>query len=72
MPARASHLPTHIERTALQRLRAGSELTLKELEPTSHAILLKMMAKGWVERGIAIGTYRITRTGEEAVRTPLP
>jgi hypothetical protein len=72
MPTRASHLPTHIERTALQKLRERGELSELELEPTRYTTIAKMMIKGWVEPGCASSTYRITRGGEEALRTPLP
>jgi hypothetical protein len=71
MPARASHLPTHVERIILQKLR-GSELSLRELEPTSRSTILKLTKKGWIERGRSIGTYRITALGEKAVRAMLP
>jgi hypothetical protein len=72
MPRRASHLPTHIERTALQKLRERGELTELQLEPTRIVTIAKMMIKGWVENGCASSTYRITRNGEEALRTPIP
>jgi hypothetical protein len=72
MPARASHLPTHVERIILQKLRSGSELSLRELEPTSRSTLLKLTKKGWIDRGQSIGTYRITALGEKAVRAMLP
>ena len=72
MPARADHLPNHLERIALQKLRTGRELSLRDLGPTSRTTILKLTNKGWIERGAAIGTYRITSLGEEAVRAQLP
>jgi hypothetical protein len=72
MPARANHLPAYFERIALQKLRLGHELSARDLEPTSKRTLKKLMAKGWLEGGNAIGTYRITRSGEEALSAPLP
>jgi hypothetical protein len=72
MPKRASHLPTHIERTALQKLIDRGELTERELEPTRNPTIAKMMIKGWVVQSCTGSTYSITRGGEEALRTPLP
>src|SRR3954468_893941 len=40
MPPRASHLPTSPERDALQKLRAGRELTPRALEPTGKRTVL--------------------------------
>jgi hypothetical protein len=72
MPARASHLPSHIERRALLELRSRGELSARDLEPTGRRPILKMMAKGWVEGGVKPSTYRITAAGHEALRAPLP
>jgi len=72
MPTRASHLPTHLERSALQKLAARGELSARSLEPTGKRTILKMMAKGWVERGGVRGTYRITSAGNGALRAQLP
>ena len=72
MPARASHLPSHIERRALQELRSRGELSARNLEPTGHQSILKMIGKGWLERGASTGTYRITPAGEAALRAQLP
>ena len=70
MPARASHLPSHIERRALLELRSRGELSARDLEPTGQRSILKMMEKGWVEG--SGGTYRITPAGEAALRAQLP
>jgi hypothetical protein len=72
MPARPSHLPSHIERRALLELRSRGELSARELEPTGRPSILKMMAKGWVEDCGSAETYRITPAGEAALRAPLP
>jgi hypothetical protein len=72
MPARASHLPSHVERRALQELRSRGELSARNLLPTGQQSILKMMAKGWVENGGSAGTYRITPAGEAALRAQLP
>jgi hypothetical protein len=72
MPARAGHLPTHFERSALAKLRVHAQLTARELEPTGRQTLQKMLAKGWLERGNAPGTYRITAPGDAALRAQLP
>jgi hypothetical protein len=72
MPARDKHLPTHRERIVLQRLRVRDELSAKDLEPSTHRTILRLMAKGWIERGSSAGRYRITSAGNEAMRAPLP
>jgi len=72
MPPRASHLPSNAERDALQKLRHGSEFTLRELAPTGHRTVLTMTAKGWIERGSKSGTYRITPHGDAALRAKIP
>ncbi|MCS3929239.1 hypothetical protein M2175_004270 [Bradyrhizobium elkanii] len=72
MPARASHLPTSSERDALQKLRAGRELTLRALEPTGQRTIVNMLAKGWIERGSTAGTHRITPAGLAALLIKIP
>jgi hypothetical protein len=72
MPTRANHLPAYFERIALQKLRPGHELSARDIEPTSKHTLKKLMSKGWIAGGNAVGTYRITRSGEEALSAPLP
>jgi hypothetical protein len=71
MPTRTSHLPNHRERTALQLLRAHGELTLLKLHPTGLATVTKMVEKDWLER-VGSDVYRITPTGETALRAELP
>lgn len=72
MPPRASHLPTSAERDALQKLRAGRELTPRALEPTGKRTVLNMVSKGWIERGSTAATYRITTAGLAALLVKLP
>jgi hypothetical protein len=67
MPTRPSQLPSHTERTALLKLRAHTELTARELEPTGRQTIQKMMAKGWLERGVKPSRYRMTAAGEAGV-----
>jgi hypothetical protein len=74
MPTRASHLPSYIERRALQELRSRGELSARNLLPTGQGqqTIIKMMAKGWIESGGSTVTYRLTPTGEVALRAQLP
>jgi hypothetical protein len=67
MPARSSHLPTHLERFALQKLRAG-ELPSVKLRPTTSRIIAKLVAKVG-SSGVA---DRIAPAGEAAMRAKLP
>ena len=68
--SKSSSKPSRTGRLA--KLRTGRELSLRDLGPTTRATILKLTNKGWIERGAAIGTYRITSLGEEAVRAQLP
>jgi DNA-binding PadR family transcriptional regulator len=72
MHTRPSHVPTHNERVALAKLRTYGELTARQLESTGHQALRKMIVRGWLERGEAVGTYRITGAGDAALRAQLP
>ena len=72
MPIRASHLPHHKERNALQKMSAHGELPLAKLHPTAKITLEKMLAKGWIERGGSPETYSITPVGEAALKAKLP
>ena len=56
----------------MQKLAAHGELSTRSLEPTGQRTILKMAAKGWVERGGLGGTYRITSAGDRALRAQLP
>jgi hypothetical protein len=72
MPARQKNLPSYVERTALQRLHPGEELSARDLEPTTARTILKLLAKGWIELGSSSGRYRITPAGDAALSAPLP
>ena len=72
MPPRASHLPSHLERSALQKLLGGRELSALKLHPTGRQTIKKMIAKGWIEVGSSEQVYRIMQAGEDALRIPLP
>lgn len=72
MPPRVHHLPSHVERIALLKLRNGAELPLGKLGPTGHRSILKMMAKGWIVPGNASSFYRITLAGDAALRAQMP
>jgi hypothetical protein len=72
VPPRPDHLPSYVERNALLKLRSGHELPLGKLSPTGHSSILKMIAKGWIVRGTASGSYRITPEGEAALRAKIP
>jgi hypothetical protein len=56
----------------LQRLRTRGELSAKDLYPTRHPTILKVVSKLSIEWGCASGTYRIPPAGEEAWRAKLP
>ena len=63
----------NVKRNALQRMRAaGGEMTLKALAPTTHRTIVKMIEKGWVERGSDSRTYRITPAGDAELRAKMP
>jgi hypothetical protein len=57
MPARASHLPSYIERRALPELRSRGELSARNLLLTEQQAIIKMMVKGWIESGGSTVTY---------------
>jgi hypothetical protein len=69
MPPRASHLPTYLERSILQKLSRG-EIPATGLSPV--ATVGKMLTKGWIEHGSSPRVYRITPAGEAALRAKLP
>jgi hypothetical protein len=71
VPARASHLPSHFERSALQKLRSGGELPAAQLQPAGRSTLEKLLAKEWIER-VADQKYRITSAGNDALSLELP
>jgi hypothetical protein len=75
MPARPSHLPHNLERTALQKLSATPGLPSAKLYPAGKQTITGMLAKGWIERqSDASGgaRYRITLAGEAALKAKIP
>lgn len=71
MPLRASHIPTHQERTILQMLHErGGELHKRRLQPAAVTIN-KMIAKGWIEV-TEPSTYRISSAGIAAMKSKIP
>lgn len=68
MAARASHLPTHRERTLMQQMRALGELPVHE---AASPTIAKLVAKGWIERA-GLKAFRVTPAGEAAQRVQLP
>jgi hypothetical protein len=71
VPARASHLPNYQQRNVLSKLSSGRELTAAQLYPPEATVLIKMVAKGWIER-VGQNSFRITALGKSALKAPLP
>jgi hypothetical protein len=75
MPARPSHLPHNLERSALQTLRAKSGLSLEKLHPAGRQTVAGMLAKGWIAREVDVRSgarYCITPAGEAALKAQIP
>jgi hypothetical protein len=75
MPARPSHIPHNVERSALQKLRATQGLPLAQLHPAGLQTVVKMVAKGWIERKpdtCGATRYFITLAGEAALEAKIP
>ena len=72
MPARANHLPTHLERSGLQKLIGIPELPAAKLHPVGGRTIKTLLAKGWIEHGSSDRVYRITPAGKAAMREALP
>jgi hypothetical protein len=75
MPVRASHIPHSLERTILQKMNATEGLLARQLYPGGQGTLDRMIAKGWIEKQMdakAGARYRITPTGEAALKTKIP
>ena len=71
MPPRASHIPTHQERSILQMLHErGGELHKRQLQPAA-ATITKVAAKGWIEV-TERATYRITAAGLAVMKAKIP
>jgi hypothetical protein len=69
MPRRAGHLPTHHERTVMLKMRALGQLPVRE---AASRTIVKMIAKGWIERDRSKDAFRVTAAGEAALKAELP
>jgi hypothetical protein len=74
MPQRPPHIPTYIERSALQRLRSREYDTEENLLPAGPKAIAKMLQKGWIERlpDPALRKIRITEAGQAALKARIP
>jgi DNA-binding PadR family transcriptional regulator len=75
MPARASHIPHNLERTTLQKMNATHGLSSAQLHPAGKHTIARMIAKGWIEKQMDANggaRYRITPTGEAALKAKIP
>ena len=54
----------------MQKLLVTGELSTTKL--AAHRTLKRMLDKGWIECGISSSTYRITPTGNAALKAKLP
>jgi hypothetical protein len=75
MPGRPHHIPVYRERSALQSLVEKGWLPAAKLYPAGPSTIFGMLAKGWLQRkrDPTFGwTYRITATGEAAVKVLIP
>jgi hypothetical protein len=71
MPKGPGHLPTHRERTVLNKLRSGAVRPATDFYPIGAATLGALIEKGWVELR-SKDTYAITAQGEKALTAKLP
>ena len=71
MPPRLCHLPHSKERSALQRLATGIELSANALHPCGLPTIAKMVGKTWIE-AVGNGIYRITPAGAAALKAEIP
>jgi hypothetical protein len=74
MPQRPPHIPTYIERSALQRLRSWENDTEKTFSRPGPKAIAKMLQKGWIERlpDPALRKIRITEAGQAALKARIP
>ena len=74
MPARPPHIPTYIERSALQWLTSREYDIEENLLPAGPKAIAKMLQKGWIERlpDPALRKIRITETGQAALKARIP
>ena len=66
----SSH-PNSRQRTAMQLLLSGDCKAALDLYPAGESLLATILDHGWIERCEAAG-YRITPTGREAFKMPIP
>ena len=74
MPARPKHIPTYIERCALQWLRSREWDLEENLRPAGPKAIAKMLQKGWIERlpETPARKVRITKKGQAALKVRIP
>jgi hypothetical protein len=74
MPARPPHIPTYIERSALQQLTSREYDTEENLLPAGPKAIAKMLQKGWIERlpDTSARKVRITKEGQAALKARIP
>ena len=72
MPARPSHIPHATERSVLQKMSRTRGLPLERLFPAGKQMIVRMQAKGWIEKQPDGRTYCITQVGEEAMKALIP
>jgi len=74
MPPRPSHIPTYIERSALQWLRSREWDIEENLRPTGPSTIARMLEKGWIERlpDATPRKVRITEAGQAALKVRIP
>jgi hypothetical protein len=75
MPARSSHIPHNLERSALQKMSATHALPAKQMHPAGKSTIAGMLAKGWIKTQMVGGggaSYLITPKGEAALKAIIP
>jgi hypothetical protein len=74
MPQRPKHIPTHIERSALQWLRSHEWDIEQNLRPAGPNTIATMLEKGWIERlpDVTLRKVRITEAGQAALKVRIP
>jgi hypothetical protein len=74
MPKRPSHIPTHVERSALQLLISPEWDFERNLRPAGSTTIAGMIEKGWIEHltSSAARKFRITQEGQAALKAPIP
>jgi hypothetical protein len=74
MPPRPGHIPSAIERGALQKLMTGQRLSLAKLHPAGKETVATMLSKGWISSEVDPHglQYRMTSAGEAAFKARIP